>query len=146
MNKFQWKIERAVEAFRHKIFRKNGIHLSKLSNVQRVSKYCYQERNTCNVRQWVLRRGHWQLPNFSQMRPKGGHEEEHHDQATRWNGIDIPSFLKWSFPFWIRCHWVSCTERWRSSACTRPKCPRVRGWHTCRRKSRFRHPASKGRI
>ena len=82
MNKFQWKIESAVEAFRHKICRKNGIHLSKLSNLQRVSKDCYQERNTCNVRQWVLRRGHWQLPNFSQMRPKGGHAGEHRDQAT----------------------------------------------------------------
>ena len=109
-------------------------------------KYCYQEKNTCNVRQWVLRRGHWQRPNFSQMRPKGGHAGGHRDQATLWNDIDRLSSLKWSFPFWIRCHWVSCTERWRSSGCTRPKCPRVRGWHTCLRKSRYRHPASKGRI
>ena len=44
MNKFRCKIEKAVDAFRHKNSRKNGIHLSKLSNVQRVSKYSYQEK------------------------------------------------------------------------------------------------------
>ena len=51
MNKFRLKIEKAVDAFRHKNSRKNGIHLSKLSNVQRVSKYSHQEKSTCNVRQ-----------------------------------------------------------------------------------------------
>ena len=38
-------------------------------------------KNTCNERQWVLRRGHWQLRNCAQTTPEGEHEGGHRDPA-----------------------------------------------------------------